>query len=209
MSDRIFRYVFIIIALFFSQSALAQNCPAQMPPGNLNRAIDARPINQSLFSELVLYHTNVERCRRNLPPVQLARGPITAATTAATVMASTRTYSHNLNRRGAQNLSERLHSAGARFRTGGENIAKNFFYVLNGRPYIGGGCNFRYQANGQPVPRHSYASLAAETFNSWMQSAGHRENILNRRYRNMGAALGLDAQGQLCGEIYISQVFTG
>ena len=69
-----------ILSLGVAQTAFAQSCPAQRPSGNLNRAIDARPVDQVLFAQLVLYYTNVERCRRGLRAVQLSNGTQRAAT---------------------------------------------------------------------------------------------------------------------------------
>lgn len=198
-----------LLSLGMASMAAAQSCPAQRPTGNINRAIDARPVNQALFASLVLYHTNVERCRRGLRPLQMTNGVQRSATILAEGMARDRNYSHTLNRPGVRTLSDRLHYSGEPFRRGGENIALNFFFVLNGRSYIGGGCNFRYQSTGQPVPRHTYASMAQELMASWMASPGHRQNIMNRGFTRMGAAIGLDPRGQLCGQVYAAQAFAG
>ena len=189
--------------------AVAQSCPAQQPSGNVGRAIDAQPVDQVLFSNLVIYHTNVERCRRGMRALQMTNGTLRSAVVLAEGMARDRNYSHTLNEPGVRTLSDRLHYSGESFRRGGENIALNFFFVLNGRSYTGGGCNFRYQDSGQPVPRHSYASMAQELVAGWMASAGHRENILNRRFTRMAAAIGLDRRGQLCGQVYAAQAFAG
>ena len=198
-----------LLSLGLASVAAAQSCPAQRPSGNVNRAISATPVDQALFSALVLYHTNVERCRRGMRPLQTTPGILRAAIVLAEGMAEDRNYSHVLNQPGVRNLADRMHFAGETFRRGGENIALNFYYALNGRSFTGGGCNFRYQSTGQPVPAHSYASLAEELVASWMASAGHRANILNRRYNRMGAAVGLDPRGQLCGQVYAAQTFAG
>lgn len=207
----LFQAATLTIALVFGAAggALAQSCPAQMPTGDINRAIDARNADLVLFGQLVLYHTNAERCRRGLRPVQMSPGTQGAATLLSRDMAGTRTYSHIVPVPGLRNLADRMHFEGEVFERGGENIALNFFYALNGRQFSGSGCNFRYQGSGDTVPKHSYASLAAETFAGWMESSGHRSNILNRRYSRMGAAFGLDRAGQLCGQVYVAQVFAG
>jgi len=198
-----------LFSLGLATMASAQSCPAQRPSGDVNRAIDARPVNQELFASLVLYYTNVERCRRGMRAVQMTNGTQRSAEILAEGMARDRNYSHTLNQAGVRTLSDRLHYSGESFRRGGENIALNFVYALNGRPFTGGGCNFRYQGTGQPVPRHSYATMAEELMTSWMASPGHRENILNRRFTRMGAAIGVDARGQQCGQIYAAQAFAG
>ncbi len=197
---------FILLSAITAQAA----CPAPLQGSAYDRQINSGSINQELFNRAVLYYTNKIRCRRGLPLFDSTRDVIGAANTQARNMTRTRTYSHNLNVAGAQDLRQRMRAQTRNFRSAGENIAKNFVYVLNGRPYIpADNCAFRYLANRQPVPVHTYRSLAQELVTSWETSRDHLVNILNRRYTRMGAAFGIDRRGQLCGEVYASQVFAG
>lgn len=204
-------FFFPIIFLLALVSTTAQAaCTPALQGTAYDRAINTAPVDQNLFNSAVLYYTNEIRCRRGLSILQSTRDVLGAATTQATNMAQTRIYDHNLPVRGARNLRERMRAQTSDFRAAGENIAKNFVYVLNGRPYIpADNCAFRYLGNRQPVPLHTYRSLAQELVSSWESSPGHLVNIVNRRYTRMGAAFGLDLQGQLCGEIYATQVFAG
>ena len=43
---------------------------------------------------------------------------------------------------------------------------------------------------------------ASEVFNAWMNSTGHRQNILNKSYKEMGL-------GVTSGKVYWSQMFIG
>ncbi len=204
-------FFFPIIFLLALASTTAQAaCSPALQGSAYDRAINTTPVDQALFNRAVLYYTNEIRCKRGLAVFQSTRDVLGAATTQASNMARTRIYDHNLPVRGARNLRERMRAQSRSFRAAGENIAKNFVYVLNGRPYIpGDNCAFRYLENKQPVPIHTYRSLAQELVSSWESSPAHLANIVNRRYSRMGAAFGLDLRGQLCGEIYASQVFAG
>ncbi|MBL1434659.1 MAG: hypothetical protein COB08_000460 [Rhodobacteraceae bacterium] len=211
MIHSIFRNSFLAVFFVLFSAVLAQAaCPAPLQGSAYDRQINSGSINQDLFNRAVLYYTNKIRCRRGLPLFNSTRDVIGAANTQARNMTRTRTYSHNLNVAGARDLRERMRAQTRNFRSAGENIAKNFVYILNGRPYIPAeNCAFRYLATRQPVPIHTYRSLAQELVKSWETSRDHLTNIINRRYTRMGAAFGIDRRGQLCGEVYASQVFAG
>lgn len=211
MAGMNFRLPLVLVTIFLSITATTASASCSGALGDAyNRRIDSRPVDQNLFNSAVLFYTNKIRCRRGLRQFTSTDGVFQAAVTAATGMASTRTYSHEIPRRGIRTLRDRLRRHNAEFRTAGENIAFNFLFVLNGRRYIeSSSCNFRYQANGQQIPMHTYNSLALELVDGWENSSKHYENIINRRYTSMGAGMGLDRNGQLCGTIYISQVFSG
>lgn len=214
MTHFIFRNQFTFLSVFvFSLMAAAIGqaaCPAPLQGNSYDRRINSGSVNQDLFNRAVLYYTNEIRCSRNLPLFNSTQDVLGAANTQARNMARTRTYSHNLNVSGARDLRQRMRAQSRSFRSAGENIAKNFVYALNGRPYIpADNCAFRYLNTRQPVPIHTYRSLAQELVASWEGSREHLSNILNRRYTRMGAAFSIDRRGQLCGEIYASQVFAG
>ncbi len=214
MTNFIFRnksvFVFILLSALFTSPAARAACLSPLQGSAYDRQINSGAINQDLFNRAVLYYTNKIRCKRGLPLFESTRDVTNAATTQARNMARTRIYNHTQPVPGARNLRERMRAQSRSFRAAGENIAKNFVYVLNGRPYIpAANCAFRYVGSRQPVPIHTYRSLAAELVGAWEASRPHLANILNRRYTRMGAAFGIDRRGQLCGEVYASQVFAG
>ena len=210
MINSIFRNSFLLVFFLLFTTAAKAACPAPLQGNAYDRQITSGALNQDMFNRAVLYYTNKIRCQRGLPLFQSTRDVVGAAQVQARNMSRTRVYSHNQNVAGARDLRQRMRAQTRNFRTAGENIAKNFVYVLNGRPYIpAANCAFRYLATRQPVPIHTYRSLAQELVGSWENSREHLVNILSRRFTRMGAAFGIDRQGQLCGEIYASQVFAG
>ena len=52
------------------------------------------------------------------------------------------------------------------------------------------------------------AGLAQVTVAAWMASPGHRRNILNGSYRQVGTGMAIDPGGRACGNIYLTQNFT-
>ncbi len=204
------KFIFFSLALISFASVSFASCNSQLSGAKYDRPVNGRTIDQATFNAAVLHYTNNIRCQRGLRPFTTQNDVFGAATTHARNMASTQTYSHTLNIRRARNLRERLQGQNARFRAAAENISKTFVYYLNGRGFIQSGqCNFRYTANNQPIPVHTYRTLADELVTSWYNSPDHRANILNRRLDRMGAGLGIVKNTPLCGELYAAQVFAG
>jgi uncharacterized protein YkwD len=56
---------------------------------------------------------------------------------------------------------------------------RDFSYWMTQKGYTGN-CTAENIASGQRTP--------GEVFKAWMNSAGHRENILNKNYRDIGVA---------------------
>jgi len=62
---------------------------------------------------------------------------------------------------------------------------------------------------GQALPAHSYASLARHVVGLWMNSPGHRKNILDRRVTKVSTAVAFDPRAQYCGRFWLTQNFIG
>jgi uncharacterized protein YkwD len=124
-------------------------------------------------------------------------------------MARLRTHSHELKVRGQANLSQRIRRQSLDFRQAAENIAMDKLYRLLGRPISlkSQGCRFTYDDTKQPVPIHTYASLAEQVVARWLASPKHRESLLSTAYRRLGAGIGVDPAGPACGDLYLVQDF--
>ena len=72
----------------------------------------------------------------------------------------------------AENLSEMF---GIRYEQGSSLIPPDT---------AGGG--FRDFKTGRPIPKHTYLSFAITLLKGWMNSSGHRANILNRKLIYLG-----------------------
>ena len=98
--------------------------------------------------------------------------------------------------------------AGARNRGAGENILYTPLFVFDGSYTIVDArlCRFSSSATGVLVPRHSYRSFALEAMEIWMNSEGHRANILRPGYVRVGHGAAVKPTRH-CGEIYLTQNF--
>jgi uncharacterized protein YkwD len=169
----------------------------------------SRPDNR-LFNEAVLHYINLERCKNGRQPFKSDSRLVGMAAGHSNGMARTRTFAHRIPRAGYETMVKRLDRAGVNFKAAAENIARDYVYVIASRPIstkTAGRCQFFYSGSGEPVPKHSYQSLARDAVNLWMGSAGHRRNILDRRFTRTGAAFGVNPNGSACGEVYLTQNF--
>lgn len=201
----------VFITLNLTANAAFAACEGNLPASH-NQAVSTKNPDLDTFSASVRYFTNIERCRRGLTPVQSDPTLFQAALGHSDYMARTRNLSHTSNVSGARTMSDRMRKAGVRNRTAAENIGQNFLFAIVGRSIsttTRGACKFTYADTGQPVPQHSYSSLAQAFVASWMASSGHKTNLLNKRFDRMEAAFGFASDAATCGQIYASQNFAG
>ena len=103
-----------------------------------------------------------------------------------------------------------MHRQSLSFRTAAENIAMDKVYRLLGRPISVScrGCSFIYADTREPVPVHTYASLAAA---GGVPLAGLAEAPRSRcsrpGFQRLGAGVGVDPSGPACGDFYLVQNF--
>lgn len=171
---------------------------------------DAAVIDGARLDLAILARVNYARCRAGvaalIPSPALAR----VARAQGRWMAQHQRLTHNGGPPGMRSLRARLAAARIDHRAGGENIATASLFRIDGRT-VGLGrtrCTF-LDANRRPIPRQSYASLAAEVVANWLASPGHRRNILDPRFRWAGSGAGFDRRGAMCGTFYLAQIFAG
>lgn len=190
----------------------AQACARGGVPAGAAQAVPTRNANQSLFNKAILSEVNFVRCRAGLSPVKLETGLIRVAGKHANWMARQGTLSHRSNVRGQSSVQERVLASGLNVRRGSENIGNLPRYNFGGSRKIfvqnKSKCLFT-NTSGKGIPPHSYVSLATQIVGMWMNSSGHRRNVLDRNAKAVGSALGYDGRGSNCGQFYLSQNFAG
>jgi uncharacterized protein YkwD len=69
-----------------------------------------------------------------------------------------------------------------------ENIIESFVlqYKQGKNVYTGGKGIFMYKLGGKPIKAHTYLSLGETVLNDWMNSPGHRSNILSKDAKQLG-----------------------
>lgn len=186
----------------------AQACSVATVAG-ADSLIRPEKINQKLIDATIRAEVNYHRCKRGLRQLSGSNGLAKVAATHAKWMARTRSVSHKSGVAGQGTLKARMSTSGVRFKAAAENIGMVHRFALEGAPFkIAGNCQFATYG-GQPIGAHSYASLARQAVTLWVNSKGHRENILNRRVKLTGAGAGFAANAPYCGQFFLAQDFAG
>jgi uncharacterized protein YkwD len=195
-----------------TQPSVADACTREVTKAAAQTIVPAGRINQKLLNDAVREEVNYHRCRAGLSSVSSAGAPLAREARAhSRWMAKSQQLTHRSTVPGRASLKQRIRASGVNFRTGSENIGmvhryqidNRRFKILNARQ-----CKFATQS-GQPLPPHSYASLARHIVNLWMDSPGHRRNILDRQAKKVSTAVAFDPNAQYCGRFWLTQNFIG
>jgi uncharacterized protein YkwD len=159
--------------------------------GPARQRINFDNIDYPLLHAAVFYETNRMRAANGLSVFKHSPALERAAFGHSRDMVEHDFFSHYSPLSGKRDLQDRLALVGIRNTYMAENIAYTFGIEYEaGRgvynPAQNGGY-FSYSYKGDPILNHSYLGLASEVVTQWMNSPGHRRNILNRNYIFLGA----------------------
>jgi uncharacterized protein YkwD len=192
---------------------VAAACAALPPPDHaFDRPVEAEAIDQWLFSAALLRAVNAERCRRGLTPLASDPALERAAAYHSGDMVVHGFFGHDSPVEGRRTPRERVEQAGAGYARIAENIARTSLYAFDGRHFYvrdPAACVFSFTPDGPPVPRRSYAGAAARLLENWLDSPGHRRNILDPAMTHHGAGAAVRAEPASCGELLVTQVLAG
>ena len=124
--------------------------------------IDIKKIDYDLLNAAIFYATNIQRLKYKRKPFEYSKALCIAAQEHSEDMVNFNFYSHTSKVKGKKTMSERLNRVGISNAYMAENIY-NFF-----------------------LKSPTYWSLAEGLVEGWMNSKGHKANILNRDYRYLG-----------------------
>lgn len=200
------------IVLMIASATNAEACSRSVSAKAARTVVPSTRVNQSLLDDAIRAEVNFHRCRAGLRSLADAGGGLaTQAKKHSTWMARTQQLTHRSTVAGSASLKQRLKRSGIRFRTGAENIGMVHRYQIDNQRFKivnSSACQFT-KYDGTPLPAHSYASLARHAVNLWMNSPGHRKNILNSKVTKMSSAVAFDPNAQYCGRFWLTQNFVG
>lgn len=157
----------------------------------LSEPISFQKVDYLLMHAAIFHLTNQERIQQNLPPLSFSKEAQLAAEGHARDMVTHRFYSHTSPIKFKRTLRDRLNKQGINPKYLGENISSTFGIQYEegkkiAKPRSPG--EFRYLAASYspPIPPHTYLSFAKMVVTLWMNSPGHRQNILNPLYTHLG-----------------------
>lgn len=162
-----------------------------LPP--VQQPLNPKAIDHKLLHAAVFYATNRAREQHNRSPFQHSPALEQAAAGHSQAMTQYDFFSHTSVVPGMESMSTRLSKAGVPAGYTAENIAQ--FSGLNytaGKavytPATNGGY-FSYTPKGTPLRPRTYAEVGETVVQQWMDSPGHRQNILNPALKYLGVGL--------------------
>jgi uncharacterized protein YkwD len=189
-----------------------------MPPedfGKLPEAgheLDFEHLDHRLLAAAIFHETNRRRAEHKLPALEPMPGLREAARIQARGMRKEEVVSHTHPDESKKTLSDRLDLLGIKGRFFAENVAMTFgLRYESGEPFYTRREDGRQipsiEPDGPPIPPHTYQSFAADLLDQWMNSPGHRENILSEDARMLGTWALHDRSPEGMDSLYSVQVF--
>jgi uncharacterized protein YkwD len=170
-------------------------------------------VDLNLLSAAIFHETNRQRANQKLSPLAFDSAARRAANLQAQIMAKTGDVSHeNPGHPQYETLSKRLTSVGLAPRFAAENLAYTFAvqYRSGDRVYVreeNGHKIFSHKPDGPPLASHTYISFAKSVVDQWMNSPGHRQNLLHREPTFLGVGCRPATGESGLPMIYCCQVF--
>ncbi len=200
------------LAFVVAAPTTAEACSRSVSKAAATTLVPGGRIDQGLLDDAIRTEVNYHRCRAGLPKVgDAGNGMASQAAKHSQWMARTQQLTHRSTVPGASTLKQRVRAAGVSFRAGSENIGMVHLYQIDNRRFKivnSGSCQFA-SYEGQALPAHSYATLARHAVELWMNSPGHRKNILDRKVNKVSTAVAFDPNAQYCGRFWLTQNFIG
>lgn len=175
--------------------------------------INFNNINSELVCAGIFYATNQIRQNFNLPLFKYSRALQKAAFVHSQDMVTRGFMGHYSPVPGRRSPSDRVRLYGQWEHTVGENVADTFgIQYQTGtsfQPPAQPGDPIR-DMEGNVIPNHTYWSFGTSVVSQWMNSPGHRRNILNPKFLVLGAGGAHYFKGNFkMAMIKATQVFAG
>ena len=167
--------------------------------------VDSALFRADYLADLVFDLTNEERARHGLQRVSRSTALDRVATAHSTDMAARNYFSHTTKgvlRRA--NLGDRMRGAGVQFTRATENIAMHPVVVQKMYEIWNVGLTSRRREIGRRGI--TYGDMAAKVMDGWMNSPGHRQNILDANVTELGVGCAVGDRKE-CPYVYVTQNF--
>jgi len=153
----------------------------------INDTIVPERLDYKLLNAAIYFETNRQRALYGLKPLKHDTRLENCAQGHSQDMADYNFYSHTSTIPGKYTLPNRLARFGITGTTVGENIHDTYILKFNGEAYYPPSqAGYFKSLSGEPIPVHTYQSLAVDIVNGWMNSPGHKANILNTDFTHLG-----------------------
>lgn len=191
--------------MFFASPGLA--CGASHSALAQETAFDGGPTDTVTLNESFLSEINRHRCENGLPALTYDKALEEASTYHSDWMKETQVFAHDSTVPGMEKPWDRAEHFGYEFSTVAENLALYPRYAFNDEGfYVNGECQFA-RAGGEVINPITYADFAKQVGIGWMNSPGHRDNILRDTVTQGAVGISIDYTAEHCGEIYVTMLY--
>lgn len=153
--------------------------------------IDYRDVDINLLRDLIHREINKVKKANNLPLLKKDKVLRNAAVDQNNYQIRIGDLSHTQSSSKKKNLSDRIQLYGGGFQAMAENLIYEGFII-------------RTSGTKKEIISPSYEEQAKKMVTSWMNSPGHRKNIMNPKYDLVGTAVGYNADLHA---VFSTQVF--
>ncbi|MDQ5980034.1 MAG: hypothetical protein QG602_3009 [Verrucomicrobiota bacterium] len=189
----------LLFLLLFAVRAAAAEWQAMKPEDfaalpAVQERVDFGDFDTDLMAAAIFHATNRVRGQLGLAPFAHLPALDRAATQKATIGILQGKLTHENPLPLTATPADRVRASGVDYRAVAENIAQQSLLDLPpGVTEVGvrlrGGHNEFYRVdNKQPVQLQSYAAFADKVVRAWMNSPGHRANLVNPEFTSLGCA---------------------
>ncbi len=194
----------IILTLFLSLCTISSY--ASSPESRSENASVAHgELNRELLGRLVVEETNRFRMSQGREALTMCMPLNTAAQGHAKAMAEETFFAHrNPYDASHRTLTDRIRGVGLQPKAYAENIALT--YSLDFRDMQAWAKN-RHASPAPAVMEYTYRALAKSVVNQWVNSRGHRENMLGRPYSQIGLGFATAQDSRGFERVYCVQTF--
>jgi len=159
----------------------------------INKKLDPNQVDEDLLEDLIYTEVNKIRSGNGLQPLEKDKVLLFAASNQNLFQLRNNQLSHIQKKKGFETVRDRVNYYGGKGYTMlGENLIYEGFLVKTSKNKI------------QEVITPTYQALSETIVRNWMNSEGHRENILNPNFTLVGTAVHFRSSNHA---IYATQVF--
>lgn len=175
------------------------------------RTVNPDMLDRKLIDDAIRFYSSAARCGEGGELFEADSALLDVAEDHSEDMARLDFFAHDSEVEGKTSLVDRYTLGEVSYRAAAENLALvGLFNFPNGEQFEVidvDECRFRDPETKTYYRRQTYAELAALVVDGWMNSPGHRANLLNDRYSRMGSGIAINTDNEYCGWVYATQNF--
>lgn len=172
-----------------------------------NTPMGKRGTDVTLLNRAFLAEINARRCEYGLGDLAYDAALEAASQYHSNWMVESSNFAHQSSVPGMLEPADRATHFGYSYRIIAENLAAFSRYDFRDEPFfVYGECEFKRE-NGASIAPITIAGLASQVTEGWMNSLGHRQNILIDETTEAAVAVQVDLDAEHCGRIYVTMLY--